>query len=235
MGQRKKTQLKNYGGVEAFMEEKRKMSRDYLEKHNNSALDNRLRTYYREHLVELTLYMSHDQWKSQYIYSIMNYQKLGFRPVSDYVFLDSALYTYNLKKVAKDQRWPLLRFSMPVQEPVVVKGHEEIFEFLYSNSLFRFEVQKDIMSESIEKYIEEAIKPHLQSLFWHPRLTFQYSFHTNLTSYQHNMINYSLIGIFYRNIFLCLGRTFKNLINIFKNKEQYLGSKQNLTKGFREL
>ena len=70
----------------------------------------------------------------------MNYQKLGFRPVSDYVFLDSALYTYNLKKVAKDQRWPLLRFSMPVQEPVVVKGHEEIFEFLYSNSLFRFEV-----------------------------------------------------------------------------------------------
>ena len=41
------TELKNYGGIEAFMDEKRRMSKDYLNKYNSTVPDNRLRNYYR--------------------------------------------------------------------------------------------------------------------------------------------------------------------------------------------
>ena len=96
----KKTEIKDYGGHKYFVEEKRQMDKDYLQEVKNLPTD-KLRTFYRDHLVEVTLYMKHDDWKSQYIYSVMNYQKLGFRPVSDYAFLDSAIYNFDLKKVAE--------------------------------------------------------------------------------------------------------------------------------------
>lgn len=31
--------------------------------------------------------MKHDEWKSQYIYLLMNYQQMGFTRISDYIFL----------------------------------------------------------------------------------------------------------------------------------------------------
>ena len=97
----KKTEIKDYGGHKYFVEEKRQMGKDYLQEVKNNLPTDKLRTFYRDHLVEVTLYMKHDDWKSQYIYSVMNYQKLGFRPVSDYAFLDSAIYNFDLKKVAE--------------------------------------------------------------------------------------------------------------------------------------
>lgn len=97
----KKTEIKDYGGLKYFVEEKRQMGKDYLQEVKNNLPTDKLRTFYRDHLVEVTLYMKHDDWKSQYIYSVMNYQKLGFRPVSDYAFLDSAIYNFDLKKVAE--------------------------------------------------------------------------------------------------------------------------------------
>lgn len=46
----------------------------------------------RDNLVELTIYMNHKDWKSQYVYLLLNYYKLGFKVISDYHFLDSASY-----------------------------------------------------------------------------------------------------------------------------------------------
>jgi hypothetical protein len=34
--------------------------------------------------------MNHNEWKSQYIYAVMNYQKLGFIPISNYSLLKYA-------------------------------------------------------------------------------------------------------------------------------------------------
>lgn len=43
---------------------------------------------YSDSLVEINLYMKHDEWQSQYINAILNYQKIGFRRVSDMVMLE---------------------------------------------------------------------------------------------------------------------------------------------------
>ena len=49
----------------------------------------------------------------------MNYQKLGFKKVSDIAFLDSSSYLYKLRKIPEEERWPLLRFSYPQGAPIV--------------------------------------------------------------------------------------------------------------------
>jgi hypothetical protein len=59
-------------------------------KHNKSIKDN---------LVELNIYMNHRDWRSQYIYVLLNYYKLGFKVVSDYQFLDNAVFSLGLSKV----------------------------------------------------------------------------------------------------------------------------------------
>ena len=48
--------------------------------------------FINENLLDIILYMVHDDWKSQYIYSILNYQKIGFRRISDLVILDHQSY-----------------------------------------------------------------------------------------------------------------------------------------------
>ena len=47
---------------------------------------------YNDSIVNITLYMRQDCWKSQFIYLLLNYHQLGFRRVSDLVFLDRASY-----------------------------------------------------------------------------------------------------------------------------------------------
>ena len=56
-----------------------------------------------------------------------------------------------------------------------------------------------------------------------------------MSSYMHNMANYMMLGILYRNIKLVTGRIFLNLKNIYQNKEQYRNSKKNLTDGLKEM
>jgi hypothetical protein len=49
-------------------------------------------------IVNITLYMRQDCWKSQYIFHMLNYHQLGFRRISDLVFLDRASYFLDLRK-----------------------------------------------------------------------------------------------------------------------------------------
>lgn len=41
--------------------------------------------------------MRNDSWKSQYLYLMLNYNKLGFRRISDLVTLDRASYLLDLR------------------------------------------------------------------------------------------------------------------------------------------
>jgi len=43
--------------------------------------------------------MNHDTQKSLYLFYILNFQKVGFRRVSDLAFLDNASYNYNLRSL----------------------------------------------------------------------------------------------------------------------------------------
>jgi hypothetical protein len=59
--------------------------------------------------------MKHNEWKSQYIYSLLNYQKLGFTPVSDYSFLKTAAKYFQVTNKKDSERFPIMKFSMPLQ------------------------------------------------------------------------------------------------------------------------
>lgn len=68
-----------------------------------------------EHLCDVKLYMKHDDWKSQYIYALLNYQKLGFQRLSDYMQLREASKFYGLSKKPELDKWPLLKFNIPLR------------------------------------------------------------------------------------------------------------------------
>lgn len=48
-------------------------------------------------IVNITYYMRNDNWESQYMHLLLNYNKLGFRRVSDLVQLDRASYLLDLR------------------------------------------------------------------------------------------------------------------------------------------
>ena len=77
-----------------------------------------------DHVVELTLYMQHTNWKSQFIYSLLNYHKLGFKIVSDYAFLDSSSYMLELRNLKDEQRWPTVRVIVGLKPRVIITGVE---------------------------------------------------------------------------------------------------------------
>ena len=66
--------------------------------------------------------MRHDCQRSLYLFYLLNFQKLGFKRVSDLAFLDSASYNYNLREIPDEERWPLLRFTYPTGKPIVLRG-----------------------------------------------------------------------------------------------------------------
>ena len=87
--------------------------------------DNALNKYNKrlqDHLVELTLYMRHNNWKSQFIYSLLNYNKLGFKIVSDYAFLDSSSYMLGLRDLKDSERWPTIRVIVGLNPRVIITG-----------------------------------------------------------------------------------------------------------------
>jgi len=50
-------------------------------------------------IVHINLYMRNDYWQSQYMYLLLNYNKLGFNKISDLVQLDRASHILNLRKL----------------------------------------------------------------------------------------------------------------------------------------
>jgi hypothetical protein len=65
----------------------------------------------------------------------------------------------------------------------------------------------------------------MESIFWHPKLTYQYSFHTNLSSYADTSRNYNVFGILARNFAIIGSRVARNLVSIAREPERYHGSK----------
>jgi hypothetical protein len=57
--------------------------------------------------------MNHNDWKSQYIYAIMNYQKLGFTQISNYTRLRDASLLYKVSKKSLSEQFPIMRFAKP--------------------------------------------------------------------------------------------------------------------------
>ena len=98
----------------------------------------KLRTKYRDNLADLTLYMKHDCQKSHYLFAILNYQKIGFKKVSDLAFLNLAEITFDIKKLPENEKFPFLRFCFPLGEPVLLRGFEEVYPFMAKQNLLRF-------------------------------------------------------------------------------------------------
>lgn len=73
--------------------------------------------------------MRQDCWKSQYIYSMLNYNRLGFRRISDLVFLDRASYFLKLRKVKDEERWPSIKVVIGLQPKIILSGVNPICEF----------------------------------------------------------------------------------------------------------
>lgn len=71
-------------------------------------IEESIRSFY-DSLVKITLYMKQDCWKSQYMYLLLNYHKLGFRRISDLVFLDRASYFLDLRNKEDGERWPAVK------------------------------------------------------------------------------------------------------------------------------
>ena len=70
--------------------------------------------------------MQHNNWKSQFIYSLFNYNKLGFKIVSDYAFLDSSSYMLELRHLKQEDRWPTVRVIIGLKPRLIVTGAQEI-------------------------------------------------------------------------------------------------------------
>lgn len=58
----------------------------------------------------------------------------------------------------------------------------------------------------------------MEALFWHPLLTWQYTFHTNISSYEDTSGGYILLSVIGRNAWRVLSRSASNLANIAKNR-----------------
>lgn len=66
----------------------------------------------------------------------------------------------------------------------------------------------------------------MESLFWHPKLTFQSLFHTSLSSYEDTSRSYSIFGILGRNFSAITAKTIGNIRNILKEPQRYQNSKE---------
>ena len=109
-----------------------------------------------------------------------------------------------------------------------------MFHSVDENGYFVQEVQESSAEvESLVAHIDREVVPHMESLFWHPKLTFQYTFHTNLSSYADTSRNYRIFGILGRNLTLVTKRVAANLISIAKDPQRYHSSKDNFTRSIR--
>jgi hypothetical protein len=162
--------------------------------------------------------MNHNHWKSQYAYSFLNYQKIGFTPVSDYALLKNAAGFYRVTKKPQSEQFPIMNFSIPLQEPFNLHGPTQISEFLNELELIRFEVEEDSARlPGVVSFIDESIAANLDALFWHPTLTFNNTFHTSLSSYKHVMTS-DVRTLLLKNLTALLLNIPRNLLKILRNR-----------------
>jgi hypothetical protein len=64
-------------------------------------------------------------------------------------------------------------------------------------------------------------------------LTYQYTFHTNISSYQDTNKDNTIFSIIGRNTAVLLPRIFRNLSSIAKEPERYRGSKVKLEQALK--
>ena len=100
-----------------------------------------IRNFY-DSLVNITLYMKNDCWQSQYMYLMLNYNKLGFRRISDLVQLDRASYLLDLRQTEEERRWPAIKVVVALEPKVIVSGATPISEFFRENGYFIQEVER---------------------------------------------------------------------------------------------
>lgn len=73
---------------------------------------------------------------------------------------------------------------MALEPAIKLYGVKSIYEFFGENYYFEKPIDHTSSAiEAIEKYIDDEMTPNLEAVFWHPLLTFQYTFHTNRHSY----------------------------------------------------
>ena len=70
--------------------------------------------------------MRQDCWRSQYMYLLLNYHRLGFRRVSDLVYLDRASYFLKLRETPDQLRWPAIKVVIALEPTVTLSGVEQI-------------------------------------------------------------------------------------------------------------
>lgn len=115
--------------LEAILSEREKMRRDILRKESETLpMQQSIRSFY-DSIVNITYYMRNDCWKSQYLYLMLNYNKLGFRRVSDLVHLDRASYLLDLRQIDDGERWPAIKVVVALEPKVTLSGIEAVSEF----------------------------------------------------------------------------------------------------------
>jgi hypothetical protein len=128
--------------IEDVLAEREKIRRDIFRKEmENLPVEQSIRSFY-DSLVNITLYMRNDAWQSQYLYLMLNYNKLGFRRVSDLVHLDRASHLLDLRKVDDQVRWPAIKVVVALEPKVTLSGVESISEFFRENGYFIQEVDR---------------------------------------------------------------------------------------------
>lgn len=117
------------GDLQGMLDERVRIRQDIAKKaKENLPVEESIRGFY-DSLVKITLYMRQDCWKSQYVYLLLNYNKLGFRRISDLVFLDRASYFLDLRKIQDNERWPSVKVVVALEPKAILTGIDPISEF----------------------------------------------------------------------------------------------------------
>jgi len=77
------------------------------------------------------------------MYTLFNYNKLGFKIVSDYAFLDSSSYMLQLRDIKEEERWPTVRVIIGLRPRMIITGAEEIERFFIENLYFQQALLKE--------------------------------------------------------------------------------------------
>lgn len=72
-------------------------------------------------------------------------------------------------------------------------------------------------------------------MFWHPKLTIENVFHTNIDSVNKESSSLRLVAIFHYNVAICFREVFKNLFKILRERERFAKSRENIEKGLKEI
>ena len=142
------------------------------------------------------------------------------------MLLERASVMMDLVRKKESERWPCVKVNIGLEPTVKLYGVQDIYEFFGENYYFDKPIDHtSSVLDPIEKYIDEQVTPNLEAVFWHPLLTFQYTFHTNRLSYNEGMRSYILLRVIRKNFSLAISRIFQNWSKIRNEKERYINAK----------